>query len=470
MDADALSYLSLAEVAEQLRQRAVSPVEVLEAVLARTDAVEPRLRAYVTPTFDAARAAARAAEQEIAGGRYRGPLHGIPIALKDNYWTRGVVTAAGAKLLADFVPPEDGTVVAKLRAAGAILTGKTNMHELAIGGSTDNPHYGPTHNPWRLDCIPGGSSGGSAAAVAAGLCYAATGTDTAGSIREPAAYCGLAGLKPTYGRVSIHGIVPLSWSLDHAGPLARTVEDVALVLNAIARLRSARPLLGRRAGRRLFSGAPGRRPARPAARRARAVLLRPARPRGAPRPWRRRSACSATWARTSRRSLPPRRLGGVAVPVMSRPEAASFQEEFLRTRPDDYGDVRAQVELGTMVLATDYLRAQRLRTAMRQEAGGLLTRVDALVTPTTRTVAHPIGRPFTEVAGQPVTPVGLWIGLTLPFDLTGTPGAVGALRLLGRGLPIGLQIVGRSWDEPTSCRIGAAYERATPWHDHHPPL
>ncbi len=234
MSGEELIYLSLREAADRLRQRALSPVALLDAMVARTAAVEPRLNAYVRPMFDQARAEAEAAEREIAAGQYRGPLHGIPVALKDNYWTRGVTTAAGAKLLADFVPPEDGAVVAKLRAAGAIISGKTNMHELAIGGSTTNPHYGPTHNPWRLDCIPGGSSGGSAAAVAAGCCFAATGTDTAGSVREPAAYCGLVGIKPTYGRVSIRGIVPLSWSLDHAGPLTRTVEDGALVLQAIA--------------------------------------------------------------------------------------------------------------------------------------------------------------------------------------------------------------------------------------------
>jgi aspartyl-tRNA(Asn)/glutamyl-tRNA(Gln) amidotransferase subunit A len=469
VDADALSYLSLTEAAEQLRQRTVSPVELLEAVLARTDAVEASLRAYVTPTFDAARAAARAAEQEIAAGHYRGPLHGIPIALKDNYWTRGVVTAAGSKLLSDFVPPEDGTVVARLRAAGAIVTGKTNMHELAIGGSTDNPHYGPTHNPWQLDCIPGGSSGGSAAAVAAGLCYAATGTDTAGSIREPAAYCGLVGLKPTYGRVSIHGIVPLSWSLDHAGPLARTVADVALVLNAIAGY-DPRDLCSADVPVADYSAALGDG--------LRGLRL------GVPRPYfydqldaEVATAVEAAigvlrdlGASVEEVSFPRAAWAAALFPLISRPEAASFQEEFLRTRLDDYGDVRAQVELGTMVLATDYLRAQRLRTAMRQEADALLARVDALITPTTRTVAHPIGQPFTEVAGQPVTPFTLWIGLTLPFDLTGSPALSVPCGFSAAGLPIGLQLIGRAWDEATLLRIGAAYERATPWHDRRPPL
>jgi len=464
-----LVYLSLREAAERLRQRAVSPVELLDAALARTAAVEPRLRAYVTPMFDQARADARQAEQEIADGRYRGPLHGIPVALKDNYWTRGVVTAAGSKLFADFLPPEDGAVVARLRAAGAIVTGKTNMHELAIGGSTTNPHYGPTHNPWQPERIPGGSSGGSAAAVAAGLCYAATGTDTAGSIREPAAYCGLVGLKPTYGRVSIRGIVPLSWSLDHAGPLTRTVEDAALVLNAIAGydpqdLTSANvPVPDYTA--RLGDGLRGLR-------------------LGVPRPYfydqlDPEIAAAVETALGVLRDLgasveevrfPSAAWALALFPLISRPEAASFQEALLHTRPADYGDVRVQVELGEVILAKDYLRAQRLRTAMRQELEGLLAGVDALVTPATRTVAHPIGQPLTEVAGQPVTPSQLWVGLTMPFDLTGTPAISVPCRFAADGLPIGLQIAGRAWDESTVLRIAAAYERATPWHQQHPPL
>src|SRR5581483_7893 len=234
MSAQDLVYLTLREAADRLRQRQLSPVELLDAVLARTALLEPQINAYITPMFDQARAAAAQAEREITAGQYRGPLHGIPIALKDNFWTRGVRTTAGSKFLADFVPTEDATVVTRLRAAGAVITGKCNMHELAMGGTTTNPHYGATHNPWKLDRIPSGSSGGSAAAVAAGFCYAAMGTDTSASIRGPAAACGLSGLKATYGRVSIYGVIPYAWSFDHAGPLARTTEDVALVMNAIA--------------------------------------------------------------------------------------------------------------------------------------------------------------------------------------------------------------------------------------------
>jgi aspartyl-tRNA(Asn)/glutamyl-tRNA(Gln) amidotransferase subunit A len=469
MSAQELVYLSLREAADLVRQRQVSPVELLDAVLARTEALEPRLNVYITPMFEQARAAAREAEREILAGRYRGPLHGIPIALKDNYWTQGVRTTAGSKFLAEFVPPEDGTVVAKLRAAGAVITGKCNMHELAIGGSTTNPHYGATHNPWRLGRIPGGSSGGSTAAVAAGLCYAATGTDTAGSIRQPAAYCGIVGLKGTYGRVSIYGIVPLSWSLDHAGPFARTVEDVALVMNAIAGydpkdVTSANvPLPDFTAD--LNAGLAGLRLGVP-----RAYFYEQLDPEV-------RAAVEAALgvlrdlgASIEEVSFPSAPQALILYPFLSRPEAASFQERFLRTRPDDYGDVRPNVELGELVLATDYLRAQRLRTAMRQELEALLTRVDALITPTTRTTAHPIGQPFTQVEGRPITVFNLYVGLTVPFDLTGSPALSVPCGFSSEGLPIGLQIVGRAWDEATVLRIGAAYERATPWHQRHPML
>jgi aspartyl-tRNA(Asn)/glutamyl-tRNA(Gln) amidotransferase subunit A len=469
VSASDLIYLSLREAADRLRRREVSPVEVLEVAIEQTTAVEPRLNAYVRPMFDEALVDARQAEREIAAGRYRGPLHGIPIALKDNYWTRGVTTAAGSKLLADFVPPEDGTVVQRLRAAGAVITGKTNMHELAIGGSTTNPHYGPTHNPWGLDRIPGGSSGGSAAAVAAGCSYAGTGTDTAGSIREPGSYCGLVGIKPTYGRVSIYGIVPLSWSLDHAGPLTRTVEDAALVLNAIAGY-DPKDLCSANVPVPDFTAT--------LTEDLRGVRL------GVPRLYfyeqldpEVRAATDAAigvlrdlGASVQEVSYPRAAWAATLFPIISRPEAASFQEELLRTRPDDYGDVRPQVELGAVVLATDYLRAQRLRTAMRQELDALFTQVDALVTPTTRTVAHPIGQPFTTVDGQPVTIFSLWVGLTLPFDLTGSPALSVPCGFSSDGLPIGLQIVGRAWDEATILRIAAAYERATPWHQRHPAL
>ena len=462
-------YLSLREVSDLLRARTLSPIEILEAAIARTEQLEHRIHAYITTMFESARFEAREAEREIAAGTWRGPLHGVPIALKDNFWTRGVRTTAGSKILSDFVPAEDGAVVARLRAAGAVITGKANMHEWAIGGTTTNPHYGATHNPWAHDRIPGGSSGGSAAAVAAGLCYAALGTDTIASIRHPASSCGVVGLKGTFGRVSMFGIVPLSWSLDHAGPIARTVEDAALVMNAIAGYDSrdttsaAVPAPDFTDGIRdaltgLRIGVPQTyffERVDPEVRAAVQAAIEVLRDRG---------------AHIVGVDFPTAPQAIVLFPFLSRPEAASFQGEYLRTRSEDYGDVRWNVELGEMILATDYLRAQRLRTAMRLELDRLFETIDALVTPTARAVAYPIGRPFAEVDGQPIDPFNLSVGLTAPFTLTGSPAISVPCGFNSEGLPIGLQIVARAWNEAMVLRIGAAYERATPWHDRHPVL
>ncbi len=229
-----LHYLTLHELAGRIRTKEVSPVEATEAVLERIERLNPKLNAYITVMADQALADARAAEDEVVAGRYRGPLHGVPIGVKDLCATAGVRTTAGSKFLADWVPDEDATVIRKLREAGAVIVGKTHLHEYAFGATGINEHYGTARNPWDTTRIAGGSSSGSAVAVAAGLCYAALGSDTGGSIRMPASLCGIAGIKATYGRVSLDGVVPLAWSLDHIGPMARTVRDCAHVLTAIA--------------------------------------------------------------------------------------------------------------------------------------------------------------------------------------------------------------------------------------------
>jgi aspartyl-tRNA(Asn)/glutamyl-tRNA(Gln) amidotransferase subunit A len=241
-----LYYRSVGELGRLIRARELSCREVIAAQLERIEAEEPRVNAFITVTGAEALREAEARDRELAAGEDRGPLQGMPIGVKDIYATAGVRTTAGSKILASWIPDEDAHAVALLRRAGAVLVGKLNTHEFAYGASTINPHYGNTHNPWRLDCIPGGSSGGSGAAVAAGLCAGATGSDTGGSIRMPAGLCGVVGIKPTYGLVSRHGIVPLSWSLDHAGPLARTVEDTAILLGAMAGYDSRDPATVRR--------------------------------------------------------------------------------------------------------------------------------------------------------------------------------------------------------------------------------
>src|SRR5215469_9420122 len=229
-----LAYLTLKEASELVRRKTVSPVELTATCLKRIEAYNPALNAFITVTRDQAMETARAMEAEQQRGKSRGPLHGIPIALKDNIDTAGVRTTAASELFKDRVPPEDAEAVRRLKNAGAVLLGKTNLHEFALGGTSAVSYFGPVHNPWALDRIPGGSSGGSGAATAAGLCFGSLGTDTAGSVRIPASYCGVVGFKPTYGHVSNRGVVPLSWTLDHLGPLCRTVEDVALILEAIA--------------------------------------------------------------------------------------------------------------------------------------------------------------------------------------------------------------------------------------------
>ncbi|MBI4463918.1 MAG: Asp-tRNA(Asn)/Glu-tRNA(Gln) amidotransferase GatCAB subunit A, partial [Acidobacteria bacterium] len=229
-----LYEMSLADISTLIHAKQVSPVEVTAQALERITQLNPRLNAFLTITDDLAKEQARAAEAEILAGHYRGPLHGVPVAVKDLFYTRGVRTTAGSKILANFVPDFDATVVEKLHQAGAVLVGKTALHEFAYGVTNDNPHFGPTRNPWNPQRTSGGSSGGSGVAVASGMVFAALGSDTGGSIRIPASFCGVTGLKPTFGGVSLHGVFPLGYTLDHVGPLARTVEDAALVYRAIA--------------------------------------------------------------------------------------------------------------------------------------------------------------------------------------------------------------------------------------------
>ncbi|HAI99311.1 MAG TPA: Asp-tRNA(Asn)/Glu-tRNA(Gln) amidotransferase GatCAB subunit A, partial [Dehalococcoidia bacterium] len=234
MDASEICYASAGELSPLIKNKDISPVEIIDAHLARIEATEPVLNSFITLLADESRAAARQAEQDIQRGNYRGPLHGIPVALKDLYNTAGVRTTSGSRLFDNFIPAEDCTVAARFRDAGAILLGKLNMHQFAYGPTGENPDYGHMHNPWNPEKISGGSSGGSGSATAAGQCTITTGSDTGGSIRIPAALCGIVGLKPTYGLVSRYGLTPLSWSLDHPGPMVRTVEDAALAMNVIA--------------------------------------------------------------------------------------------------------------------------------------------------------------------------------------------------------------------------------------------
>lgn len=469
MQTSELTTLTIAEAAAQLQARRLSPVALTRAYLDRIARLNPTLNAYVTVTADAALAEAQAAEAEIAGGGYRGPLHGVPIGLKDIYDTAGVRTAAGSKIYAERVPAEDATSVALLHRAGAVVLGKLNTHEFAFGVTTNNPHFGPTRNPWNTDCIPGGSSGGSGAAVAADLAAMAMGTDTGGSIRIPASLCGTVGLKPTHGRVSTAGIVPLSWSLDHAGPLTHTVEDAAIVLQLLAgadprdTLTPPVPVPDYRAG--LAAGVGGLR-------------------LGVPRHGFFDAADPEVIAAVEAALDVFRGLGAVVEEVdapllwggtdacynIMFSEARRFHADWLRERPDDYGkDVLTRLRERADLTADDLVRAFRHQSAAQREVATLLERCDALLTPTTRLPAPTIAPDQTVVLdGKPVLARSVLTTNTAPFNLTGQPTLALPCGFSRAGLPLSLQIAGRRWDEATILRIGHAYEQATEWHRRRP--
>jgi aspartyl-tRNA(Asn)/glutamyl-tRNA(Gln) amidotransferase subunit A len=446
----------------------VSPVALVDAVLDRIERWRP-LNAFITVTADAARAQADEAAREIAAGRYRGPLHGVPVSLKDLIDTRGIRTTAGSRILAAHVPASDATVTVRLREAGAVLLGKTALHEFAYGVTNNNAHFGPTRNPWATDRIPGGSSGGSGAAVAAGLGAASIGTDTGGSIRIPAAVCGVVGLKPSYGRVSRHGVFPLSWSHDHPGPLTRSVEDAAIVLQAIA---GPDTNDGTTAGQTV-----------PDFRAAVRRDVRGLRVGVLDDPYHRQVEQDVRIAFEEALDV-LRRLGLHIEPVtvaraadafvaqlaIIQAEAASIHERWLDARAEDYApEILERLRQGQFVTATQYLRAQKVRALVLEEYAALLTQVDALVLPSVPAVAPRIGQVTVDLAGEAVETRALLTRFSRLFNFVGAPALSVPCGFGGDGLPVGLQIAGRPMDEETVIAIGAAYERATPWHTRRPP-
>ncbi len=461
---DDLTRLALREASRLVHEGKVSPVELTEACLARIDELEGTLNAFITVTAEAAVAAAREAERELASGRDRGPLHGIPIALKDLFETAGLRTTAGSKIRLHAVPERDAAAVARLAAAGAISVGKTNLHEWALGVTNDNPHFGATANPWATERIPGGSSGGSAAALVAGYCYGALGSDTGGSIRIPASLCGIAGLKPTYGRVSLRGVVPLSWSLDHAGPMAREVAGLAMLLQVIAGYDAGDPAsqdvpVDDYTGQ-LEAGLAGLHLAVPteyffddlhtevAAAVADAIALM------------RGLGATITPVRVPRIA----EFNATQSPILLT-EAATYHREDLRLRAKDIGaDVLARLRRGEPIAGMDYAQARRTQAELRRGLIDLLKEHHAIVTPTTR-IAAPL-----RAGEDAVAAAAKLTALTLPFSLTGLPAVSIPCGFTPDGLPIGLQIVGAPWAEALVLRVAAAYERATEWHRRTPPL
>lgn len=454
-----LAYTSLTELGRLLDTRKVSPVEIVSAALERIERYNGRLASYITVCGEAALAAARRAEQEITGGGGRRTrLHGLPIAHKDISLTKGVRTTAHSRCLIEHVPDRDATHVRRLAEAGMIMLGKTNTTEFACGTMD---LFGVARNPWDLSRYTGGSSAGSASALAAGMAPAATGSDTGGSIRVPASFCGIVGLKPTYGRVSRYGLIPLSWSMDHVGPMARTVADCALLLSTMAghdpldptSVRTPVPDFtdGLDAGvRGMVLGVPkqhfyeGLEPEVDAA--ARAALRH----------------LEGEGARLEPVDLPL--AGHIAGPggILIMAEAYGLHARQLRERAADYGDrTRRRIASGACYTSGEYEAATRVRVAWTRQAARALERVDAIVTPT---LPHAAFTVEVQKAGEP--PDTSWG--TRHFNLSGHPALTLPCGFTAAGLPIGMQLAGRYFDEATLFRIAHAYERSTPWHDRRP--
>jgi aspartyl-tRNA(Asn)/glutamyl-tRNA(Gln) amidotransferase subunit A len=463
--------LTLSQAARMVRERKLSPVELVEASLARIRAHDGVLKSFITVFEEQAMQVARAAELLSGAGHELGPLQGIPIALKDNIAVRGTRTTAGSKVLSDWLPEADATVATRLRQAGAVFIGKTNMHEFAWGGTSANPHYGAVRNPWDPSRFPAGSSGGSAVAVAARFCFGAVGTDTGGSIRLPSAVNGIVGLRPTYGRVSNHGVVPLAWSMDTVGPMTRTVEDCALMFGAIAGFdakdagsaqRGTDDCLRDMAGgcRHLRIGVvPGyffehlQMPVHDAVKEALATFV----------------DMGARLVDVDIRNI----HGNISAQLtIESAEPSTYHQRTLREQPDDYGDdVRTLLEAGELLLATQYLQAQRYRALLRNEFLEAFGQVDVFICPSLPFVATRVGETRVEIEpGKPEDMLSAIMQFTGVASLTGLPSLNVPCGFDPCGLPIGMQIIGRPFAEATLLRAGHAFQLATAFHRRAPVL
>ena len=458
---DEIAYATIAELGARYRKRDLSPVEVTQALLARIEKLDPILHAFVTLTADSALAEARSAEEALRRGDAR-PLLGIPVAHKDIYLTRGVRTTGGSALLADWIPDEDATCVQRWRAAGTVQLGKLITHEFAFGLQFPGHRFPPAKNPWNLDHIPGGSSSGSGAALAAGLVTGATGSDTGGSIRGPAAFCGIVGLKPTYGRSSRAGVLTLSWTLDHTGPMARTVQDCAFLLQPLAGYDPADPASSR---------SPVDDYVAPLGRDIRGLKI------GVPRAYFLEEV-DAEVARAFEEALETlRRLGAevrdVQIPslrgahsflLILMAEAYAYHESDIREHPELYGDVlRERILAGALVTASEYTQAQRIRSEICRETAEVLKTVDVLASPTALKPATPFAQAFDPEFAFPKSNMA-------PFNLTGLPTLALPCGFSASGLPVSFQLSGRPFEEATVLRAGHAYEQATTWHTRRPPV
>ena len=470
MACDDPAYASVAELARLIEGRELSPVELVQGALDRIERLEPKLNAFLDVFADQALEDARTAEREIAAGDYRGPLHGIPVGLKDIIDVAGRPTTGGAAFLRDNVADRDATVTTRLRQAGAVIMGKLNLVEFAMGATGLNPHYGNTHNPWDPERVTAGSSTGSAASVAAGMLAGALGSDTGGSIRMPAALCGIAGLKPTYGFVPRSGVLPVSWSCDHVGPMARRAGDCAHMMNALAGqdprdpASSGEPVPDFTSGLGLGLdgiriGVPGHfffddlePEIGPAVREALALMER----NGAglidlPMPWVSKGRAINT--------------------ALVMPEAVSVHEQWIAEHADRYSaEVRARIQASFSIPAVEYVRAQRARRWFCERMTEAMRDVDVLVTPTV-----PVRTPTIEACTPPPGANEGREGSRLPvftgvFNTTGQPSLSVPCGFTEDGVPIGMMVTGKAFDDATVLRVGDAYERLAGWHERHPAL
>ncbi|MGE4086340.1 MAG: amidase [Vicinamibacterales bacterium] len=466
-------FLPARELAAMMRARRLSPVELTDAYLARIEQLNPRTNAFITVTADLARRQAAAAEREIARGVVRGPLHGVPYAPKDILATKGVLTTNGSKVTATAVPTFESTITDRLARAGAVLAGKLNLLEFAMGSGVVSG-FGPARNPWDLGRTPSGSSSGSGTALAAAMVPLSIGTDTGGSIRGPANFCGIVGLKQTYGRVSRHGVTTLAWSLDHAGPMTRTVGDAALVLQAIAGHDPLDPtttadpvpdysqaLTGDIRGMRI--GVPTRFFADDASAEVGAAYRAAL------------ATLQGVGATLVDVDVPHAQYATSAGWVVAMAEAAAFHETRLRQTPESFDPiVRERLDAARFYAATDYIKAQRVRTVLMAEMATVFTQCDVMAVPAGAAVPPPLDPP--AVAGTDVkpgsTPERFRSGNTFLGNMTGLPALVLPCGFSAGppALPIGLQLYGRAFDEFALFRVGHAYEQATDWHRRRPPL
>jgi aspartyl-tRNA(Asn)/glutamyl-tRNA(Gln) amidotransferase subunit A len=450
--------MNIREAGRLLRSRKLSCTELLEQSLASIETHNTELNAFITITAYEARLQAKLLDTELANGRDRGPLHGIPIAVKDLFYSAGIRTTNGSAVFRDFVPDYDATVMRKLETAGAVCVGKLNQHECAYGITSTNPHFGAVRNPRNHDCIPGGSSGGSGAAVASGMVFMAMGSDTGGSIRIPASYCGTVGLKPTFGRVSRYGCFPLGLTLDHMGPLTRNVEDAAIVLEAIAGAdphdESTAPAAHRTFTANIDEDITGLRVGVPANFFLSNVELDVR--RGVERAI---SAAEAAGAVIQEVHVPdPAGLNTVARLILLA-EASAVMEPYLHRRKDFGADVLALFDSGRFVSATDYVNAQRVRRRMQREWEGLFRTIDVLFTPTTPITAPKIGATTVMVNDVEEDARLASTRLVRGINALGLPAISMPCGQASSGLPISLQLIGRAWQEKTILNAAAALER-----------